>query len=194
MRRPSTSPALLLGLLAVATIYATAALADVVVLKSGGRFTGTITSEDPELVSIRSEGSTWSFKREKIASVEKEAAGRAENAAYERSRAPKRRTASHGRHVEEVASNDSPSAGVVIYGTSWCGYCKKARAFFASRNIPYVDKDVERDPGANAEIQRKCAAVGRTFGGGVPVLDVYGRIIDGFDTAAIEQAIRAYRG
>ncbi|MDP3010703.1 MAG: DUF4124 domain-containing protein [Methylococcales bacterium] len=28
---------------------------------------------------------------------------------------------------------------VKMYATSWCGYCKKARAYFAANNIPYSE-------------------------------------------------------
>jgi glutaredoxin len=161
--------------------------ADVVVLKSGGRFVGVITSEDPDTVNLRSEGVAWAFKRDKIASVEKEAAGRDEELAAEKARTSKQ---AKSRKKGEATGSDV----VIVYGTSWCGFCAKARAYFASHGIAYVDKDVETDANAHSEIVRKCQQTGRPFTGGVPVLDVYGRIIRGFDTAAIERAIQSHRG
>ena len=39
-------------------------------------------------------------------------------------------------------------AGVVMYCRSWCGDCARARAWLERRDIPYVEIDVEADPGA----------------------------------------------
>jgi len=33
---------------------------------------------------------------------------------------------------------------VKMYATSWCPYCAKARAYFARRNIAYVEVDIEK--------------------------------------------------
>lgn len=73
---------------------------------------------------------------------------------------------------------------VILYSTSWCGYCRKARAFLKQRNVAYVEKDVERDPVAGQEATRKTGGYG-----GVPVLDIGGTIIHGFDVPAIERAL-----
>lgn len=47
---------------------------------------------------------------------------------------------------------------VVMYGTSWCGYCKKARAYFQSKNIPFTDFDVEASATAKAQFMALAAA------------------------------------
>jgi glutaredoxin len=83
---------------------------------------------------------------------------------------------------------------VIVYGTSWCGFCRRARSYFTDRGIPYIDKDVERDPEARAEVGRKCVATGSTFTGGVPVLDVDGEIIHGFDVQRVERALHEHQG
>lgn len=43
---------------------------------------------------------------------------------------------------------------VVLYSTSWCGYCKKARAYLRSQNISYVEKDIEKDRFAKRDYDR----------------------------------------
>lgn len=68
---------------------------------------------------------------------------------------------------------------VILYGTSWCGYCKKARAYLRGRNIAFTDLDVETDAGARAQF----AALG---GGGVPVILVGDTRINGFNPPAFE--------
>lgn len=69
---------------------------------------------------------------------------------------------------------------VVMYGTRWCGHCKKARSHFNARNIAYTDLDVETDPTAKIQF----AAMG---GGGVPVILVGDTRINGFSAAAFER-------
>jgi glutaredoxin len=43
---------------------------------------------------------------------------------------------------------------VVMYATSWCPYCAKARAHFARKGIAYVEHDIEKSAAANAEFKR----------------------------------------
>ena len=65
------------------------------------------------------------------------------------------------------SSAAAPSGTVVMYATSWCGYCAQARAHFAQKGIRYVEHDVEKSAAANAEF--------RNLGGrGVPLI-VFGR-------------------
>jgi glutaredoxin len=86
----------------------------------------------------------------------------------------------------------SPTAGgppvVTIYGTSWCGACKAARQYFASRKIPFADKDVERDADAARELAAKAAKMGIPTDR-VPVIDVRGRLLLGFDRARVEMLL-----
>lgn len=78
----------------------------------------------------------------------------------------------------------SANAGsVVLYGTRWCGYCKKAKAYFNARNISYVDYDIETDATALAQFKG-------FGGGGVPVIFVGDTRINGFNEAAFERVYR----
>jgi glutaredoxin len=76
-------------------------------------------------------------------------------------------------------------AVVTVYGTSWCGACRQARAYFAERKIPFADKDIEQDPAAARELGEKAAKMGIPTDR-VPVLDVRGRLLLGFDRARVE--------
>jgi hypothetical protein len=64
---------LLLTVLSALLLSATAR-ADVVVLKNHARYVGKILSQDSATVTISSEGSTWTFKRDKVASITHNAA------------------------------------------------------------------------------------------------------------------------
>ena len=80
---------------------------------------------------------------------------------------------------------DSPK--VIVYSTAWCGYCKRAKAWLTARNVPFVAKDVETEPDAAEELEGKKRAAGTAGQGGVPVIDVGGQLIYGFDVPALER-------
>jgi len=73
---------------------------------------------------------------------------------------------------------------VTIYGTSWCGACRAARQYMAEHKIPFADKDVEQDPAAARELGEKAARMGIPTDR-VPVIEVRGRLLLGFDPARI---------
>ena len=80
------------------------------------------------------------------------------------------------------------SADVTIYMASWCGACRATAAYLRSRNVPFVEKDIEKDAAANAEMQRKAHAAGQSPRG-VPVIDFRGHLLLGFDQAEIDRLI-----
>jgi len=51
---------------------------------------------------------------------------------------------SHQRRVVEKHFDTAGRPKVVMYGTSWCPFCKKARAFFTREGIAYTEIDVEK--------------------------------------------------
>lgn len=74
----------------------------------------------------------------------------------------------------------SPPDRVVLYKTDWCGVCKVAAEFMRKEHIPFVERDVEKDPGAQQEVACK-ALRAKARVNGVPVLDVAGELLLGFD-------------
>lgn len=88
---------------------------------------------------------------------------------------------------EAAASATMPT--VIVYGASWCGACHDAQAYLKKRGIPFVEKDIEADPNAAREMRTKLASV-RKPGGSIPVIDVGGRILVGFDPKGIDRAIK----
>jgi len=63
---------------------------------------------------------------------------------------------------------------IIIYSLPECAYCKMAKEFFNRKNISYEEKDVSNDI-AREEMIKKSDQLG------VPVIDVDGEIIVGFD-------------
>lgn len=76
----------------------------------------------------------------------------------------------------------STGAAVVMYTTSWCPYCSRARQLFESKGVPFTDIDVESVDGAREQMQRLS---GRTS---VPQIFVGERHLGGFDdTRALDE-------
>ncbi len=78
---------------------------------------------------------------------------------------------------------------LTMYSASWCGVCRKARAFMDKAGIAYIEKDIEKDPTAARELADKAQAAGVQTNG-VPVFDVGGRIISGFDPQTLQRLTR----
>jgi glutaredoxin len=87
--------------------------------------------------------------------------------------------------VGDAGAAPSGTPVVTIYGTSWCGACKAARQYLTQRRVPFADKDVENDPAAARELQEKASKMGIPTDR-VPVIDVRGRLLQGFDRARID--------
>ena len=84
---------------------------------------------------------------------------------------------------DRPAAELAPQPPVVMYSTSWCGYCRKARQLLDELQVTYVEKDIEK----SAEAKREHAAIAR--GSGVPVLDIGGTVIRGYSAQAIRKAV-----
>ncbi len=78
------------------------------------------------------------------------------------------------------ASRAVASTGVVLYSAAWCGYCKKERAWLKAKGVNFTERDIEKDNGAAEELARKASAAG-VRPRGVPVTDVRGTLVEGFD-------------
>jgi glutaredoxin len=73
---------------------------------------------------------------------------------------------------------------ITMYSTSWCGYCSKARRWFADQGLPFAEHDIEKDAEAAREFER---IAGRR--GGVPVIVVNGQVLRGFSPTHVERAV-----
>jgi len=74
---------------------------------------------------------------------------------------------------------------VTIYSAVWCAFCHAAKDYFDKLGVKYVDKDVETDPAFMKESVDKSGQMG------IPVIDIDGTIIIGFDRPRIDAAILA---
>ena len=81
---------------------------------------------------------------------------------------------------------------LTLYSTAWCGVCAKTREYLDSRHVAYVERDVEKDEAARAELMAKAQQAG-VKPQGVPVIDVYGDLMLGFDVNRLDQLLSAHR-
>lgn len=72
---------------------------------------------------------------------------------------------------------------ITIYTTAGCVYCKMAKEFFKRNNISYEEKDIS-DDNARQEMIDKSNQLG------VPVVDIEGQIIVGFDEEAMKKILK----
>jgi len=72
---------------------------------------------------------------------------------------------------------------VKVYSTSPCPYCIRAKQFLKDNNIVFEDLDVSGNQAAAEEMIQKSGQMG------VPVLDIDGEIIVGFDKEKIKSAL-----
>lgn len=76
---------------------------------------------------------------------------------------------------------------VTIYTASWCGFCHAAKQYLDKLGISYQESDVESNAKAAEE------AVTKSGQRGIPVLDIEGDIIVGFDRPKIDASLKAHK-
>lgn len=72
---------------------------------------------------------------------------------------------------------------VRLYGTQWCGYCRQAREYLSSRNIPFDDIDIDASDRGRQQFAQ-------LDGKGVPLILVGRQRMDGYDKTRLEAMLR----
>jgi glutaredoxin 3 len=72
---------------------------------------------------------------------------------------------------------------VKVYSTPTCPYCKMAKKFLEDNGIKYQDLNVAEDKAARDEMINKSGQMG------VPVIDIDGEFILGFDQAQLKEKL-----
>jgi glutaredoxin 3 len=76
---------------------------------------------------------------------------------------------------------------VIVYSAVWCGFCHAAKNYFDKIGVKYDDRDVEVDPKNAVE------SVTKSGQRGIPVIDIEGDIIVGFDRPRIDAALKKHQ-
>ena len=72
---------------------------------------------------------------------------------------------------------------VVLFTTSSCSWCKRAKKYFRENRVPYKEVNVEKDQRAARDLVKKTGQMG------VPVVKIGSKWIVGFDRPAIEREL-----
>jgi len=86
--------------------------------------------------------------------------------------------------VEKKLSVKAEKYKVQVYSTPTCPYCHSAKEFLKEHNIKFEDIDVSKNSAAAKDMIEKSGQMG------VPVIDINGQIIVGFDREAIKKALK----
>jgi len=107
---------------------------------------------------------------------------------------PSDSTPANGAPGASSAPQKALASGItaIIYGASWCKPCHDTARYLKQRGVTVIDKDIEENEVAAAEMRQKLARAGRS-GSSIPVIDLMGQIMVGFNPMAIDQAIEAAR-
>ena len=73
---------------------------------------------------------------------------------------------------------------VALYTTPTCSYCRMAKQWLKENRVPFKEFDVSKDPRRADEMLRRTGQMG------VPVVEVHGKFIVGFNKPEIEKALR----
>jgi glutaredoxin 3 len=76
-----------------------------------------------------------------------------------------------------------PQPKVIVFSTPTCSFCNAAKHYFRQQRIKFRDVDVSRDPVAARDMVRRSGQQG------VPVIDIGGKIVVGFDRNKINQLL-----
>jgi len=72
---------------------------------------------------------------------------------------------------------------VTVYSTPSCTYCQMSKQFFKDNNVEYTDHDVSQDDAMRNEMVEKSGQMG------VPVIEIDGQIVVGFDEAKLKELL-----
>jgi glutaredoxin-like YruB-family protein len=73
---------------------------------------------------------------------------------------------------------------ITVYTATWCAFCHAAKSYFDKIGVEYTDKDIDANPAFAEEL------VAKSGQRGIPVIDIDGEIIVGFDKPKIDAALK----
>ncbi len=80
-----------------------------------------------------------------------------------------------------MTESQKPQPRVIVFSTPTCTYCNAAKRYFREKGVKFRDVDVSRDQAAARDMQRRSGQMG------VPVIDIGGKIVVGFDRPKIDR-------
>jgi glutaredoxin len=93
--------------------------------------------------------------------------------------------AAHFHWEEEEIPEELPHGGIVMYCTSWCPGCRKARAWFGEHKLPYKEIDITKNRIAAAQVKEWAGGNETT-----PTFDIDGAILVDYDEARLTEILK----
>lgn len=81
----------------------------------------------------------------------------------------------------------SNAADITVYSADWCGFCHAVKQYLDRKDIKYIEKNIEQDQTFAQEAVEKSGQMG------IPVIDIAGDIIVGFDRPKIDKALADHK-
>jgi glutaredoxin 3 len=81
-------------------------------------------------------------------------------------------------------SDEDTDSKIIVYSADWCAFCHAVKDYLDKKGVKYTEKNVEKDPAAGLE------AVDKSGQRGIPVIDIDGTIILGFDRPTIDLTLK----
>jgi glutaredoxin-like YruB-family protein len=88
-----------------------------------------------------------------------------------------------GSYLSHKATSTGGTHRVIVFSTPTCVWCSRAKTYLKSQGVPFRDVDVSRDPAAARDLVRRTGQMG------VPVIEIDGLAIVGFDQSRIDSAL-----
>ncbi|WP_322806489.1 glutaredoxin family protein [Thermanaerothrix sp.] len=82
-----------------------------------------------------------------------------------------------------MSTGTSSQPRVIVFSTPNCPFCNMAKRYLRERGIKFRDVDVSRDAAAARDMVRRSGQQG------VPVIDINGKIVVGFDRPKIDRLL-----
>ncbi len=89
---------------------------------------------------------------------------------------------------EAISVPSLPQGGIVLYCTSWCPDCRRARNWLKSNNLDFTEVDIDSNPTASEQV-KKWNNGNRT----TPTFDIGGVIIPNFNEQKIAAAVKDWQ-
>lgn len=84
-------------------------------------------------------------------------------------------------------TTELPHGGIIMYCTSWCPGCRRARAFFQARNLKFIEIDIDTNPAAVAQVKKWNNGNRST-----PTFDIEGTILNEFNEIKMLDALKKH--
>jgi thioredoxin reductase (NADPH) len=86
---------------------------------------------------------------------------------------------------EPVPTPVIPKASIVLYCTSWCPDCRRARTWLKANNLDFVEVDIDTNTAASEQVKKWNNGKRIT-----PTFDIGGEIIANFDEFKLTKVLK----